>query len=273
MVSSSAYLTLDANNETVVSSVPTVVNNSHVFALNVEAGKTYLVDFVDFSRCYDSAYSWNISRADENDIVGYVGEQFTATATETLFVWGHVPAWVNGSPVDYNVSDYYVSLTITDPATALADVETLINDALASVKTYIDSKDAGVKTYADGLITQLMQTTDLSAKLALLNEINMILDGDAATAGFQLWESNVAKLNQVIADLNAAKTDLTTQFTTADTTLRNQVSGWITAEKNRIDGVVSTLDTRVTADINAIKASASNPFVSMKAKAATIFAV
>jgi hypothetical protein len=190
-----------------------------VFAFDAVQGNTYTINFVATNVNYTFLEETGLVFDSTDNNVGYCdqynGGSFVAPATARFYV-------VGGASGEHSANVYNVSMVVTQ---ARSDVEQLLADALASIKTYVDLKDAGVQTFAQGLIDQLMQTTDLQAKLTLLTEINTILDGDTATAGFQLWESSVSKLNQINVDLNA------------------------------------------------IKASASNPFASMKSKAATIFAV
>ncbi len=149
-------------------------------------------------------------------------------------------------------------LVALDFVAPVESIDALINSALDSIKTYVDSKDATVKAYANALIDQLMQTTDLAAKIALLNQVNEILDGDSATAGFQLWESSVAKLNQVVADLVAESTARTSA---------------ISVTSNSLQTLINTTASEINARITTLDSSATANFVAMKAKAALIFAV
>lgn len=209
---------------------------------NAEVGKTYEIKITGTSGEFSS-----------------VQDAVTGDYENTSFTGGSP---FDGTPMTFTASRNYQAKVYLDGGNVISfevlatsnDVESMLADTLNSVKIYVDSKDEIVKAYANGLIEQLMNTTDLTEKLALLTEINAILDGDAATAGFQLWESSVSKLNQVVTDFEANKTAVTQQITNATTTLQS-------------------LDFRLTGEINAIKSSASNPFSSMKSKAATIFAV
>lgn len=174
------------------------------------AGTTYELSITGTS----GEFGYQVYDVNNNNLVGefiggepFNGSLMRVTPSETT----SAKFWLDGGVV----ASFEVARSVDD----------IINDALVSVKAYIDTKDASVKTYAETKIAELVNTTNLTEKLALLTEINAILDGDTATAGFQLWESSVSKLNQINVDLNA------------------------------------------------IKASASNPFASMKSKAATIFAV
>lgn len=156
-----------------------------------------------------------------------------------------------------------------DFVSAATTIDELINDSLSYVKNYVDTKDAALKVYADDLIAQLMNSTDLSAKLALLNEINAILDGDSATAGFQLWESNVAKLTKVIADLeseSAARVNAIDTTSNSFQTLVNLKAGEIYSE-------IDSINTNLNNSITALDSKVTANFFAMKSKAASIFAV
>jgi hypothetical protein len=209
---------------------------------NAEAGKTYEIKITGTSGEFSSVQDAVTGDYENNSFTGgnpFDGTPMTFTASRNF----QAKIYLDGGNV---IS--FEALATSD------DVESMLADALASVKTYVDAKDASVKTYADNLIAQLMNTTDLQAKLDLLAEINAILDGDTATAGFQLWESSVSKLNQIATDFEANKTAVTQQIEIVTTT-------------------VQSLDFRLTNEINVIKSSASTPFSSLKTKAASIFAV
>lgn len=121
-----------------------------------------------------------------------------------------------------------------------------MNTALTIAKTYIDQGDAAGKAYTDTKLAEVLQTTDLNAKLALLEEINNILDGDNATAGFQAWQSEVAKLNQLVSDLSDTRSDVTA--------LQGAVSG-IQANLNNLS---ATLSQRITDEVDALNESINN---------------
>jgi hypothetical protein len=139
------------------------------------------------------------------------------------------------------------------------DIQNALIDALNQAKIYIDAKDADVKAYAETKIAELAQTTDLSAKLELLQQINTILDGDAATAGFQAWQSQVTKLTGLVSDFEAFKA---TQTESIDATNKN-----VEALGSVVEGLRVAL-----ADATASTALVDT-FTSVKTQAASIFAV
>lgn len=224
---SNAFIGIGVNN---VSDVPTNQWGMECFAIQVEQGKTYTLVFKNaFGEMAVGEGLKCIFDAQDNQIGDFLtNNSWTADRTGTVYVLG----------------DGYVSGTYSIQFEVAVDYNEVIVQALDSIKNYVDAKDASVKTFAQGLIDNLMNTTDLTEKLALLNEINQILDGDTATAGFQLWESNVAKLNSIESELVTTKND----FSLSISNLSN--------------------------DVTKLKsATSSNPFASMKSKAATIFAV
>ena len=173
----------------------------------------------------------------------------------------------------------YTTLTqVTQPIVIAMEitVEQMINDAFVSAKTYIDSKDAGLKSYTDSALTQLMNTTDLTAKLELLKQINMILDGDAATAGFQAWQSALTRLNVVETSL----TDYKAAQVVAANAIATSLADYKAAQVVANNAIATSLADYKAAQVVAIKNSAviSDTFVrvnfaSMKAKAAILFAI
>lgn len=165
--------------------------------------------------------------------------------------------------------DSNTTLIAFDFVSAAPTIDELINDALSYVKTYVDTKDASVKTYVDSKVDALMQTTDLTAKLQLLNEINQILDGDTSTAGFQLWESNVAKLNQVIADLTAESAARESSINATSSSFQNLINSKVGEIYSEIDSISSGLNGSITTVDSKVTAN----FFAMKSKAAVIFAV
>lgn len=158
----------------------------------------------------------------------------------------------------------------------LASIEQSINAAFGAVKTYVDTQDVNGKAYADSKISELMTTTDLSAKLALLNEINNILDGDTATAGFQLWQASLTKLNAVVADFNAYKI---AQATAAG----NVANDFIAYKQAQVQAAVTlALEfARFQADnavviveaVTSAKTDLVNAFITMQTRATSIFAL
>jgi hypothetical protein len=230
---------------------------------NAEAGKTYKLSIENTNGEFTpSLRNSETLEWDTSEFVGgnaFDGTPFTFTVSNSF------PAklYLDGGNI----------LNFEEISNSIESIDSLINDALASVKTYVDSKDASVKAYADALIAQLMQTTDLAAKIALLNQVNDILDGDAATAGFQLWEANVAKLNQVVADLAAETLARSNAITASQNALQTSINSKSTEINARIDSVVSSLNTEITAKTTTLDSGVTANFVAMKAKAAIIFAV
>ena len=178
----------------------------------------------------------------------------------------------------------------------------MISDAFVSAKTYIDAKDAGLKAYTDAALAQLMNTTDLTAKLALLEQINTILDGDAATAGFQAWQAALTRLNAIetkaISDVSTLETKINNAHESLNAlinTTANDFTVKINANKATADSVaaaiaarvltlettthsavtasVSTLDTKVITSVATVQTGINANFAAMKAKAAILFAV
>lgn len=130
-------------------------------------------------------------------------------------------------------------------AELLLQIEQQANTALSITKIYIDQGDAATKAYCDSKLESVLQTTDLAAKLALLEELNGILDGDNATAGFQAWQAQVAKLNDIYTRLGAAETDIAT----LKTGLTTVTSGLATLGETlglRITTEVATLNATIT---------------------------
>jgi hypothetical protein len=243
------------------------------FTFDGVSGSTYSITVANF-KTYSGYLEVNTEasgRTGEFDFSSVGGFEFpfnteitvngsaTFTATETA---SHEIAFRNGA-----------ALVSFDLISSAATIDSLIDDALASVKTYIDSKDVALKSYADSLIDSLMQTTDLSAKLALLNEINAILDGDTATAGFQLWESNVAKLTKVITDLQAESAARASAITATNSTLTAMVSTAESTLNARIDAIDSGLTGSISTNVATLNSNVTANFVAMKAKAAILFAV
>lgn len=145
----------------------------------------------------------NFVAATRGDLFGYSWGEFSVTPNQDYYAYFESPlafkGIIAGSTADWsqNAGSVYDETIVRSPLIPVVSaptVDTLIQDALNAAKTYIDTQDASVKAYADSLISQLMNTSDLTAKLNLLNQINDILDGDAANAGFQAWQSSLARL-------------------------------------------------------------------------------
>ena len=152
------------------------------------------------------------------------------------------------------------------------DIQNAILAALQNAKVYIDAKDDAVKAYADSKIDALMNTSDLTAKLALLAELNTILDGDAATVGFQAWQTQVTKLTGIVAEFEA--------FKASNIESVDAVNANIETLTTSIDSVKTSLEKAIADAVAGLGSSATttntaivDTFVSMQAKAATLFAV
>lgn len=179
----------------VPSNLVTAGANSDIISTYLLAGKTYVVTVNAINPLTQVEGTGGITGS-SNQIVDYwnttgdysVPSVFTPLNSGTL----NLILFASGT---YG-TDYTIDFAEVDVTT-----ESYINDMLTTLKTYIDSKDTNVKTYAQGLIDQLTQTTDLQAKLDLITQINTILDGDTATAGFQLWQENVNALNKATNDI------------------------------------------------------------------------
>ena len=196
----------------------------------------------------------------------------------------------------------FTNFVVTPPVAPTQTIDQMISDAFVSAKTYIDAKDAGLKAYTDAALAQLMNTTDLTAKLALLEQINTILDGDAATAGFQAWQAALTRLNAIetkaISDVLTLETKITNAHESLNAlinTTSNDFTTKINANKTAADSVdaaisarvltlettthsavtasVSTLDTKVTTSVATVQTGINANFAAMKAKAAILFAV
>ncbi|MGB4497889.1 MAG: hypothetical protein WBI40_04255 [Methylococcaceae bacterium] len=179
-----------------------------IFAINVIAGNEYTVSVTPMEGETPTEVVDTTLFVTRADLLGdyfvdlWETTTFIAEADETLYLGGYAFG-------DYAAGKYTVALTVVDNSTPVTPpaptVDALIQDALNAVKTYVDTQDASVKAHAEALIAQLMNTSDLTAKLALLNQINDILDGDAATAGFQAWQSSLARLTSIEASIEANK--------------------------------------------------------------------
>lgn len=125
----------------------------------------------------------------------------------------------------------------------LLQTEAQIKQAFSIAKIYIDRGDAAAKAYCDSKLETVLQTTDLAAKLALLEEINAILDGDNATAGFQAWQNSVAQLSALQTGLSTANTNIATLQT------------GLTSVTNALAAAQEAIDTRITDAVAAINAT------------------
>lgn len=168
----------------------------------------------------------------------------------------------------YDIYNHANALTAAQPVT----IESLLNDSLTQLKTYVDSHDANIKTYADGLISQLMQTTDLSAKIALLNQVNEILDGDSATAGFQAWESSLTRLNQIVNDFEAFKISNSNVIANGLITVTNSLNAFKGSTDIAIAQLYGRADSLNLAN-EKTNVDMKSAFESMKVKTALLFAV
>lgn len=121
-----------------------------------------------------------------------------------------------------------------------------MNQALTIAKYYIDQKSGADRAYADTALATALQTTNLTEKLALLEQINGILDGDNATAGFQAWQNNVAQLGALVTGLGAANSNITT------------LQGNVTTVNAALTSLSTTLGQRVTDEVAALNATISS---------------
>lgn len=157
----------------------------------------------------------------------------------------------------------------------LLQTEQQMNTALAIAKVYIDQGDAAGKAYTDQKLELVLQTTDLNAKLALLQQINEILDGDNATAGFQAWQQNVAKLTDVYNRLTTGETDIATLKTSMATvtsglaTLSETLGTRITNEVATLNATITAKDTATNARIDTIAAGIATDKIAQVEKDAT----
>lgn len=142
----------------------------------------------------------------------------------------------------------------------ISQYTTALNNALTISKIYIDNGDQAVKDYVDSQLETTLQTTDLTAKLALLEQINNILDGDNATAGFQAWQSSVNDLIDLRTRMTAAEGSIATHtaqiaaVTANLATLSASISGMIdTAVDAATDALTTRLD-QTDADVAAVSA-------------------
>lgn len=130
-----------------------------------------------------------------------------------------------------------------------------LNQALTITKIYIDQSSANNKQYFQNLLDDRMNTTDLTAKLELLNQINNILDGDKASEGFQAWQASLNTLNdlasrvatneQDIATLKGQYQTLTNNLTTLSNTLGQRITDEVAALNKTITDKDSATNKRI----------------------------
>lgn len=248
---------------------PTVQNNgtdyADVFGFDAIAGKTYNFNVVVLGEGMNTLEeSGAIYDANDNpagsialNFNGGSGSFTAPTDGRFYLVVGQAGAYL---------TQFTITMMIAETTAELIDA------ALASIKTYVDTKDASVKAHAESLVNQLMQTTDLSAKIALLNQVNDILDGDAATAGFQAWEHSLTRLNELAT---AIENESTFRFNQAQFIIQSLDSFKNETSNNfsSLSGQVWTNNESVTNEIKRIDDATVANFQTMKAKAAVIFAV
>lgn len=157
----------------------------------------------------------------------------------------------------------------------LLQTQQQMNSALTIAKVYIDQGDAAGKAYTDAKLAEVLQTTDLNAKLALLNEINGILDGDKATAGFQAWSQQVTKLNDIYTRLGTAEADIDTLQTglanvsSSLNTLADTLGTRITNEVATLNETIVAKDTATNTRIDTIAAGIAADKIAQVEKDAT----
>ena len=157
----------------------------------------------------------------------------------------------------------------------LLQTQQQMNNALSIAKVYIDKGDAAGKAYTDAKLAEVLQTTDLSAKLALLQEINNILDGDNATAGFQAWQAEVAKLSDIYTRLGNAEADISglqagLKTTNAALTSLGETLGLrITTEVATLNATIIAKDTATNTRIDNIAAGIAADKIAQVEKDAT----
>lgn len=247
------------------------------------AGETYtLFMAVDINSGID-LWDSNGNRAGDgvfSFVSGVVGSR-VLSATSSVDVVG----------ANFTVIAPIESFTVT---TTTQDIDAMINDAFSVAKNYIDAKDAGLKAYTDAALDQLMNTTDLTAKLALLEQINSILDGDAATAGFQAWQSALTRLNAIETAASDYKTATDSSIQNISNNIQSSalsLTSKINANKTASDladsaiaervltlettthSAVTTSVAAVQTNVTAVKDGVTANFAAMKAKAAILFAV
>lgn len=133
-----------------------------------------------------------------------------------------------------------------------------LNNALTISKIYIDNGDQAVRDYVDSQLESTLQTTDLAEKLALLEQINNILDGDNATAGFQAWQSSVNDLIDLRARMTAAEGGIATHAAQIATvtanlaTLSASISGIIDAAVEAATDALTVRLDQTDADVAAV---------------------
>jgi hypothetical protein len=224
-------------------------NNCDCFKVSIENGKVYSVNVNWIAESFSLDNSYKIFNAVTSEDTGLMWNNGTFTSNLNGDVW--ICAF----------NDYGISYTID--FTEVVDTD-YVKSMLDSIKTYIDSKDSSVKAYADSLIEQLMQTSDLSAKLELLNQINDILDGDSATAGFQAWQESLNTLTSLNASLKSVVDNVGRLEDYTD-----DIDDAIYSNSMKINSVKNDI-----IDLqNLIDSSKTDVLTMFKTKASTIFAV
>lgn len=262
--SSNALLTVNG-----VVGTPTIQNNGIDYA-----------DVFGFDAIAGTTYAFNVSVIGEGmNALEESGAIFDVNDVNV----GSIPVSFNGgfgeftAPTDGrfylvvgDANAYLSQFTIT--MSVVESIESMINAAFVSAKTYIDAKDSSLKAYTDAALNSLMQTSDLTAKLAVLAEINTILDGDAATAGFQAWQSSLNRLTAIELDVEAK---------------HQYMGGWLIANVNSLNNDIQRsnsniqlvsnttfeLENKITTETKRIDDASIAAFKAMKDKAAILFAV
>lgn len=158
---------------------------------------------------------------------------------------------------------------------SLLQIQAQVNQALSIAKIYIDRGDAAGKVYTDQKLAEVLQTTDLNAKLALLQQINAILDGDEATAGFQAWQNSVNTLTDLADRLATAESDIDTlqsglsSAQAALTAAQTALDARITSEVATLNATINTKDTATNTRIDSLEASIAADKIAQVEKDAT----
>ncbi len=248
---------------------PTVQSNgtdyADAFGFDAIAGKTYVFGVQVLGEGMNCLEESGVIFDTNNNSVGSIAldfnggvGEFTAQADGRFYlVVGEAGAYL---------SQFTISMTVAE------SISELIDATLNTLKAYVDSKDALDKTYIETKIAELMNTTDLTAKLDLLNQINAILDGDSATAGFQAWEHSLQRLNSIEIDISATQQQLSLVSTQHYQAIQD-VKRDLTNTTNSLNSSIYNVGTRLTTEAKRIDDGVTANFVAMKSKAAVIFAV
>lgn len=157
----------------------------------------------------------------------------------------------------------------------LLQTQAQMNQALSIAKIYIDRGDAAGKAYTDAKLAEVLQTTDLNAKLALLQQINEILDGDEASAGFQAWQNSVNSLADLAARVTATEVDvdaLQTGLTATQAALaaaQQTLDARITSEVATLNTTINAKDTATNTRIDGLETSIATDKIAQVEKDAT----